>query len=286
MKPSLTQSKIIEQLRENTGIHMLDSGMGSGRHWQQNKNRDFIHEPASILKFDLDYDYDSEPTDSWSLDYRESLFWYMSDKLTYNSDLNRQFTRFSNRVDEKENDWFETLKHFMDKLKSKGLWDGKAEVEYTYGRDNNLDQNFQAYEFDYEHPEYSKHGGMMVVVMTHNGADARGGFSKPKFYYEDNEGFLYPDTDIYIRCEKEITLAPDLFGGESEILKSGTKDVDGEHIWTYYGGYSPGFECDNPNTESLSNFEATTDESLRGQGFIYVDADGHGYCPYCGEKLI
>ena len=53
-----TEQQIYNMLTESTGTHFLDSGGGSGRHWQQNKKRTledfkkdkvFIYEPDDIL---------------------------------------------------------------------------------------------------------------------------------------------------------------------------------------------------------------------------------------------
>jgi hypothetical protein len=41
------KEKITAMLKENTGIHMLDSGGYGGRHWQRNQKRDFEKETDS-----------------------------------------------------------------------------------------------------------------------------------------------------------------------------------------------------------------------------------------------
>ena len=42
-----TEQIIYNMLVENTGIHFLDSGMGSGRHWQKNQVKKLVY-PNSI----------------------------------------------------------------------------------------------------------------------------------------------------------------------------------------------------------------------------------------------
>ena len=49
---------IFEMLTESTGTHFLDSGGGSGRHWQHNQKRtivDFQNEPDASLILEPDY---------------------------------------------------------------------------------------------------------------------------------------------------------------------------------------------------------------------------------------
>ena len=56
----MIEQTIYNMLTENTGTHMLDSGGGSGRHWQRNQKKsieDFKKEPEATLSFDVSGDW-------------------------------------------------------------------------------------------------------------------------------------------------------------------------------------------------------------------------------------
>ena len=58
---------------------------------------------------------------------------------------------------------------------------------YTYNHENCLSQDIHFVYF--EHPSFGGFGGEGVaLIMIHNGADARGGFTRPRAFYGGAEG--------------------------------------------------------------------------------------------------
>jgi len=78
-----TEKVLLEMLRENTGVHFLDSGGAYGRHWERNQERDIVHEPPVIVDIE----------DDW-LDIRFSTFHYCRAYLEYDEELTQDFDRW------------------------------------------------------------------------------------------------------------------------------------------------------------------------------------------------
>ena len=163
---------------EDTGIHMLDSGMSNNRHWQQNqklKIDDFVN--REMVTYNKEYDYHSLDT-----------FQFLYNALNVDSDtdeLNKLFDEFINREENKDECYLTNMYDFVSDL---------LEMEYdkidnTYNFNETLTQDFQFGIFEYNNNEY-------VILQIHNGCDVRGGYTKPYIFKIDDGSDIIPYDEI------------------------------------------------------------------------------------------
>lgn len=196
----LTKKIIAGMLKENTGIHFLDSGMAYGRHWQQNQLRQFETEPAVILSID-----------KYGIEYTKNIFWWLVDNLEYESGLTRSLNQFSDnpkKCGEFES-WYTTIDKWLDwkikqsKITSTGFY-GEGNIpknaddifsENIYNHENNISQVYQYWLFQIDGYSFEDY----IILMIHNGCDVRGGYTSPKIFRVREETFYNP-ADGYIWC--------------------------------------------------------------------------------------
>ena len=161
---SITESKIMSQICENTGIAGMDSGGDDGRHWQKNcKVKDFRKVPRAQYSIREGSEY---------CELYVSLFHAMSDQLEYteaSKQIQKELYDFSRTIEQKDNPWYGIIEDFIER--------GGEDFNYAFDGINGesvLDQGIMAYNY---------HGFM--IVQTHNGADIRGGYSNPVVYEGD-----------------------------------------------------------------------------------------------------
>lgn len=181
--------EIIEcMLKENTGKHLLDSGNYYGRHWEKNSNIDFEKTPRTNV--------------NWK--YKEftiSLYHFLVDNVRYEEKFDQVFQKFSNLEINSSKNWFEIVDSFIPYLKSKGL---NIETEYncyTYNEENRLSQDIVFTTFRYNLETY-------VILMIHNGCDARGGFTNPRIFSVYDSRF-YDYNNVVLYC-KECSIGFDV----------------------------------------------------------------------------
>ena len=176
-----TNQIIYEMLTENTGMHMLDSGGASGRHWQRNQNKtiqEFEKEDVyKVIDKDSDYPY-----------LVKSLYHHLVDSCEY---LEQETNDFIKWVNEDQYDWANNpngrcASSLCDIEEYMSLnYGDDTRIEYTYNYNNNLSQDIQfisigdTYDCD------------IVALSIHNGADARGGFTDYKIFKIDHDLFHY-----------------------------------------------------------------------------------------------
>ena len=221
----LTKKIIAGMLKENTGIAMMDSGGKDGRHWQRNQARIFDSESSYTLSIS-----------HYGIEYTKNIYHFLTENLEYNARLTNNFASFcrNNKYTDKYDSWFECLnKWFQLKIDKKvitatgiygeGGQPKKAEdifCNYTYNEENCLSQDFQYYLFG------TVDNADIIALMIHGGADARGGFTEPKFFNVKEDSF-YMTSDCTIQCN----------------------NPDNNHIWdSENGGYSWRYEGDELNT--------------------------------------
>jgi len=168
----MKKQTIIEMLKENTGIHMLDSGGDDGRHWQHNQDRDFESEPE--ITYDTDNAQDSSELYPTINIYRHMMTAYDMDGIC------EEF----NRLDCKEwdADYYGISKEQQTWLSDRGFEFGDSYNTYNY--DNNLGQDLQGTKLTLGEIEYE-------LVQVHGGCDARGGYTDAKlFKVDDINGYI------------------------------------------------------------------------------------------------
>jgi hypothetical protein len=243
MKLTLTQKKIIEMLTEDTGRHMLDSGGMSGRMWQRNQGRKFIDEPST----NLDASYGS-------VDVTHNIFHWLSERLDYLPEMQRRFTRFANRDDQKDESWFKCVANFIDYLGKKhdiagGMGDIRPWIVNTCNEEDCLSQGMQ---FTY----FTIDDEPVIALFIHGGCDVRGGYTAPKFFTDSDEHSIMDYGKATVSCP--------------------------EHWWdSFNGGYT--FESDSGTLPELVDFE----DNENGFSFsIRKDEKGRITNVFLDEKII
>ena len=173
-KLTLTQKKILEQLQENTGRHLLDSGGAYGRNWERNQKKTWeeLTQPEVVTTADV-----------WNnriqLGGMIKLGAFMDAMLEYSPNLQR---RYDNFVVDSEESHMNDMLDFLEKSRLSHEYSnenrgGKYDVHYTYNWENDLTQDIQFVEFKWEVDEE-----WYVLLQVHGGCDARGGLTAPRVY--------------------------------------------------------------------------------------------------------
>lgn len=161
------ETLIYNMLTESTGIHFLDSGGDSGRHWQRNQKKsieDFINEQYETIEKDGDYYYRTL-----------SLFHYLTEGLELDHICN-EFNEINNNIKEWNSDIPGVSQEAEDYLYNNYEFKSISERDNTYNYDSDLSQDIilQFYEIDSDN--------RYVLIQIHNGADARGGHTDAKLF--------------------------------------------------------------------------------------------------------
>lgn len=213
-----TQRTIAGQLQENTGTHFLDSGMSNGRHWQRNAGVDLFARP--------DATFDHRWSGDGYLGVTISTAHYLDARLDVTRISSALTRTFRNWVDE---DWTDgrrygddsqrylngsgTLLEWIEQDDRLSFHPEFTDGGYTYNDENLLSQDFVWYMFEYGGEGYT-------AISTHNGADARGGFSDWVIYEGgDWETFFdYGSASVYLSCDHQRSpieqMQVDMFTGE------------------------------------------------------------------------
>ena len=166
---------------EDTGKHLLDSGDAYNRHWQKNqklKIDDFVN--REMITYNKDYDYHSLDT-----------YKFLSERLNVDQEtdeLNKLFDEFINRDENKDECYLTNMYDFVSELIQKDY----NLIYNTYNFNETLTQGFQFGTFEYDNNEY-------VILQIHNGADSRGGYTKPYIFKIYDEGDIIPYDEDYLR---------------------------------------------------------------------------------------
>lgn len=262
-----TKEVIASMLKENTGRHFLDSGDYYGRHWERNQERDFDKEPPVLLKFRPEYN---------EIEFTINLYHFLCEKLEYDEDMQARYDAWVEENSDDNTGYLQDMTGFIhdENHDFAGIYgDGNPIVEYTYNVDNALSQDIQfAFFTDDSREQY-------VLLQIHNGCDARGGLTAPKAFRCTEELSIFDYCRGGIAPEYTETRQMELMHLEDKpaLTEINWSTDDGGYSWYYDGGTGP---------NQLDKFEMSEDEEDRGNGKIYVDEDGNGYCPFSGQKLL
>jgi len=250
-----TRGKLEEMLKENTGIHMLDSGGAYGRHGQQNQERNFEEEPTVFLKFT---EYGIEAT--------HNLYHWLAERLTYDLEMDDKFSKFSSLPENEDKSWFENVEDFLEEIGAENV-----DTINTYNGEDALSQTIQ-------YTRFTVGNALYILLMVHGGCDCRGGHSTPIMFTENEQYSLFDNARAMISCNRSDV-------DQNQLLLPGIGRNDYPHEWiTENAGYSWEPE-DSAFAENLESYERSKNEEDRGKGKIYVNEDGDGYCPICGSQL-
>lgn len=172
-----TEQAVVSMLTENTGKHLLDSGMMYGYAYDRRAGIDYSKTPVASVNDGA---------------YVKSLYHHLVSNLVVNTDEQKRFMDYASDDERQSDSWGEILQAYCEEHGYTGV---RGDNSYNY--DNNLDGTFQWYEIDGTDDE------QMVVVQTHNGCDPRGGYSTPVWFeyrsgYRDDSGLtLIADGNLW-----------------------------------------------------------------------------------------
>lgn len=195
----ITQQKILEQLKENTGRHICDSGGAYGRHFERNASKswdDLANDPIRLEAFV----YSHTTPHKLELIGTVKVAAYMKENLTYRQDLQDAFNSWVEKSEETTKDMYETEQVYAFAQQFKTKYD-KPDFTYTYNQDSALSQDIQFITFEWTDAE--GYDVKAAMVSTHNGCDARGGFSSYCAYEIDHDHYLGDCTINGYGCESQ-----------------------------------------------------------------------------------
>jgi hypothetical protein len=283
-----TQTKIAEMLTENTGAHFLDSGGAYGRNFERNAKRDFLNEPACSTVVDH---YENRGGNVECSIYGSiSLFHFLSANLIYDPETDAQYQAVVALADKAWNDdrtEIDASEHYiktlMETCEVGGIYgDGEPISGYTYNDDNCLDQNFTYKIFNIRDCDGDVPFGLSedtdyVLLQTHNGCDARGGFSGEVLFELANEYGLLDYNQYTLEANPPETgkYSPE----NLELFKL-------KPLERWYIDIRHGYEECRENTElDLNTVEYSYDDADKGHGKIYIE-DDKAYCPVYGTEIV
>lgn len=176
-----TKDVVVDMLRENTGGSIVDSGDYYGRAYERNQTTDFAQQPAAWGRFEC-------TGERLLINGTVSLYRWMTSMLEFDPVLQEKLDRHAQGASNSES-WFTVVDDFANKLFDAGELDGEPMTFYTYNSPDSCDlsQNIQ-YVNIYADGNYEP---THMIVMVHNGCDARWGFTAPKcFRIKSDEDYL------------------------------------------------------------------------------------------------
>lgn len=185
-----TAEMLAEMLTKNTGIHLLDSGMASNRHWQKNAGMtvaDFEATPRQSIEF-------------WGDEAMVSLsvFHYLNEHLSYAKSLDADWVAF----DKSRPDlyWMESLDTWLSDYF--GIDTNRPEFYSEYwGWINTYECEFDLLGQTLQFCGFEVNGAGYVAVQIHGGADIRGGYTRPVIFEGNPEDLHCADSAMFV-CGK------------------------------------------------------------------------------------
>lgn len=178
-----TQRIVYQMMTENTGVHMMDSSGATGRMWQRNQRlriEDFIEEPRAWLDYGANI----------------SIFHFFTEFLVYDDEMTKEIIEVADQMP--KDSWFSVREAFIEQKVAKGWVFYNTYNTYNDPDTIHLSQIFEG--SDLEDPDENR----LLIVMLHNGADVRGGYTMPyAFRYKGNymEEFVCGMIDYDLFCK-------------------------------------------------------------------------------------
>ena len=218
-----TQLVVKAMMCENTGRHLLDSGDAYGRRFERNQ---------SIQDQDWEKIRKRIRIEVWNDEFTiyKDIYHFLTETLIYDPEMDEKFQKF---MEESENSHFQDMKDFGEVL------DTEAYTENSYNSDNCLGGTIQFTAYIFNNANFEAE---YIAIQTHNGCDARGGYSTPHIFRftDDLSHFEYMIRDINAECpnyaEKQKTTQIDLNGKK---VRNGHT-----HCYSDDAGYSWNTDCD------------------------------------------
>lgn len=202
----LTKQIVTKMLKENTGIHMYDSGGAYSRAWQRNKKVNFEKEPVYTVH-----------TDNNKFSYvTKSTYHHMTENLEYSPEMQAMFrawrkihgdTRYDANLGDMEEfiEFIDGRHHYLGSQVWNTCNDGDKCI---------LDQTLQGIFFIFNDEDY-------VILQVHGGCDVRSGYTKPKIFKMNEEFVFWGDAvlgpDIQARGNEWTNAEGDLIEDKEEL---------------------------------------------------------------------
>lgn len=201
------RDRIAQALTENTGTHFLDSGGENGRAWQRNAGKtaaDFAAEPRATV-------------DQWGITI--STFHYLADALELADDHPAAELLADIADTHPAEPWGEIVEILREYVEAEG--GTTTETWNTYNHEwDRLSQVLQGFTLTMPDDERA-----ILCVQIHNGADVRGGYTRPYLFAHKRTGsdpdytdsaFLYAACDAHIWCDADACdFSAHLHGGDA-----------------------------------------------------------------------
>ncbi len=302
--PSWTRTErvLARMLRENTGVHVLDSGGGNGRAWQHNLSVDFAKTPDSTIEFELSRD------EALWINVTHDLFHWLSEAVEYDRRMTRHLRYFGKTPDFEKESWFEVVREFPEwlakrwKCQVRGLYGEREPLTiYTYNDGSFTSQDFQ---FTYFQCAGGPHDGEeLAAIFIHNGCDARGGFTDPVVFKAPHDGngtigifdfkraSITPDYDevkaVQVGLRERMKDSPALFPAADTAR---TEDIERYSEVRWLADCDDGFLYEGPSRLHGSNLKDYPVRAIEERhewepGVLCVLPDKSGLCPITGCTL-
>lgn len=175
-----TEQMVVQQLTENTGRALCDSGDAYGRNWQRNQGKDFSAAPAVTVRWDVWRRPGDDHPGELSLCGTVDLYHWMTRNLEFDAELQAQLDEFAAREENEDSSWLQIQGEFADYLHDRDGHEAEPRVINTYNDPDNVDlsqvlQYVELYTEDRHEPSH-------LIVSVHGGCDVRGGYTSPVVY--------------------------------------------------------------------------------------------------------
>jgi len=258
---TLTERKVIERLKENTGRHMLDSGGAYGRNWERNQGKSFVDEPYATVNF------------KYGVEYSQSVYHFLTEHVEYDFRLQSAFTRFAHSKEMEDENWLVCMEKFAERRGGAKHGEGIF-TDNSYNGNSNLSQVIQYTAW------YDNDGNCYGLVQIHGGCDVRGGYSTPLAVQLEGIYDLACSADGRIFCEHcgASWYTDDDYNWYGEEYWPEHHDTPGQlHLFEVKETYLL--------TDDLKNFSMVTEDN-DAPHTIFVNDEGQAKCPYCKEGHI
>lgn len=180
-----TEAAVLAMLTENTGSHPLDSGRIHG--YSYNTNATIMDKPRA-----------------WVEDHSVTInvFYHLTQSLVHDDEIQKSFNEYVGKNDlDGTKSWASLLEGWC-KLHGHTYRSG----ELTYNHETLLSSGYMWYELVVD-------GFDMVCIRSHNGCDARGGYSSPWFFNANGYDFaeFYSFNVAILSCTCGMSLMNDSY---------------------------------------------------------------------------
>jgi len=212
-----TRRAVWAMLTEDTGVHMLDSGLYSGRAWQRNRAKGYATACAERTAWITGY-----PASTWTspsggipqvnpahYSITLSAFHFLAERVQPVSAEHPAAILL--RTIEQENpdeSWLGVMDYFREACEDAGA--NPTQIYNTYNWENLLGQVWQGFTFEADGARFGDGIAPMVCISMHNGADVRGGYARPYLFHLDayttdaeyaESALLSNGTEAFVYCE-------------------------------------------------------------------------------------